>query len=231
MPTKIHTRLQALQIKLHAESKRGVLIVLQAMDAGGKDGTIRKVFGPLNPHWVRVSDFKAPTGSDLARDYLWRIHRAIPKRGTIGIFNRSYYEDVLIARVNNLADRSTINQRYDQINAFETHLTENGYTVIKFYLHISKAEQRERLQARLDEPDKRWKFNPSDLEVRQRWNAYMTAYGKAITNCNQPCAPWHLIPADRKWARNVLVGRIVLAHLEAMDLKIPDPDLSHITIK
>jgi len=226
----IHERLKELQILLHAESRRSLLVVLQAMDAGGKDGTIRNVFGPLNPHWVTVSDFKAPTGAELARDYLWRIHDAVPRRGNIGIFNRSHYEDVLIARVRGLVPAGAIRRRYRQINEFERLLAENGVTILKFYLHISHKEQRHRFQARLDEPDKRWKFSRGDLAERKLWPQYMAAYELALRKCSTRHAPWYCIPANKKWARNVLIARTVLATLESMSPQFPKPDLDGVTI-
>lgn len=217
----IHDELQSLQVALHAEGKRSLLVVLQAVDAGGKDGTIRKVFGPLNPHWVRVTDFKAPTPAELAHDYLWRVHQAVPARGTIGIFNRSHYEDVLIARVRELAPADEIKRRYRQIVEFERNLVENGTTILKFYLHISKAEQRKRFKARIEEPDKRWKFNPADLAERDLWPQYMDAYERALSLTSTNHAPWFVIPSDRKWSRNVLVAEIVVNALRAMRPKHP----------
>jgi len=227
----IHARLKELQAALYAERSRSVLIVLQAMDAGGKDSTIRRVFGPLNPHWVQVTDFKAPTAQELAHDYLWRIHNAIPPKGKIGIFNRSHYEDVLVVRVHKLAPAKAILKRYEQINAFERHLTENGVTILKFCLHISKDEQRDRFQDRLDRPEKHWKFNPRDLEERKLWPAYRRAYNLALTKCSTSHAPWHIIPADRKWSRDVIIARIVLATLESMKITFPKPEPWNVTIE
>jgi len=222
----IQHRLINLHTRLHAEGKRSLLVVLQAMDAGGKDGTIRKVFGPLNGHWLGVTDFKAPTDAELARDYLWRIHAAMPKRGTIGIFNRSHYEDVLIARVRGLAPAGAIRRRYEQINAFEKHLTENGVTILKIHLQISKKEQRQRFEDRISEPDKRWKFSTQDVEERKHWSKYMDAYEMALQKCSTRHAPWYIVPADRKWARNVIIARIVLDALEAMAPQIPEVNLT-----
>jgi len=226
----IHARLKELQIILHAEAKRSILVVLQAMDAGGKDGTIRNVFGPLNPHWVHVTDFRAPTAAELARDYLWRVHNAVPPRGTIGIFNRSHYEDVLVVRVHRLAPKAAIARRYEQINAFEKHLAENGTTILKFHLHISKREQKKRLQARLDHPTKHWKFNPNDVRERKHWPLYMESYEKALRKCSTPHAPWYCIPANRKWARNLHIARTVLSTLESLSLQYPKPDLDGVTV-
>jgi PPK2 family polyphosphate:nucleotide phosphotransferase len=214
-------RLSELQRVFYAECKHSILVVLQAMDTGGKDGTIRHVFGPLNPQGVRVSSFKAPSAEELAHDFLWRIHVKTPKKGMIRIFNRSHYEDVLVVRVHNLVPKREVDRRYGQINAFEKHLTENGTTVLKFCLHISKKEQKERLQARLARPDKHWKFNSADLAERKLWNQYERAYERAISECSMPWAPWYVIPSDRKWYRNYAVARIVIETLESMKLRYP----------
>jgi PPK2 family polyphosphate:nucleotide phosphotransferase len=216
-----HVRLQEQQAMLFAQGKRAVLVVIQAMDTGGKDGLIRGVFGPLNPQGVRVTGFKRPTEEELAHDFLWRVHRACPRKGMIGVFNRSHYEDVLVARVHRLVEPEVVKQRYRQINAFERHLSENGTTILKFMLHISKEEQRERLQARLDEPDKNWKFNKGDLAERKRWQDYMAAFQDAIHACHSRWAPWYIIPADRKWYRNYAVSEIVRRTLDDMDLAFP----------
>jgi PPK2 family polyphosphate:nucleotide phosphotransferase len=230
---KITQRINELQEILYAEGKHSLLVVLQAMDTGGKDGTIRHVFGPLNPQGVQVSSFKAPTTEELARDFLWRIHSQTPKKGMIRIFNRSHYEDVLVVRVHNLAPKKEIEQRYEQINAFEKHLTENGTTILKFFLNISKDEQKERLQARLDRPDKHWKFSSGDLAERKLWSQYQRAYEKAVSECSTPWAPWYVIPADRKWYRNYSIARIVLETLEGMNLRYPkaEPGLDQIVIE
>jgi PPK2 family polyphosphate:nucleotide phosphotransferase len=220
---RITRKLVALQGVLYAEGRHAVLIVLQAMDTGGKDGTIRHVFGPLNPQGVAVTGFKVPTPDELAHDYLWRVHRDVPPKGTIRIFNRSHYEDVLVARVHGLAPMREIDRRYEQINAFERYLTQNGVTILKFFLNIGKAEQKRRLEARLTRSDKQWKFNPGDLAERRRWGAYMRAYEKAISACGTPWAPWHVIPADCKWYRNYAVARIVLETLQGMKLRYPAP--------
>ena len=225
-------RLVALQQMLYAQSKHAVLVVLQAMDTGGKDGTIRRVFGPLNPQGVQVASFKAPTAEELAHDFLWRIHAVTPRTGMIRVFNRSHYEDVLIARVHKLAPREILERRYRQINDFERHLTENGVTIIKCYLHISRDEQRERLQARIDTPDKHWKFNRQDLAERKRWNDYQRAYELALTRCNTRWAPWHVIPADHKWYRDLAVAAVVRSALEKLNLKFPkaDPTLAGLRV-
>ncbi len=217
-------RMAELQNTLYAEGKHALLVVLQAMDTGGKDGTIRHVFGPLNPQGVRVSSFKAPSPTELAHDFLWRIHTKVPRKGMIGIFNRSHYEDVLVVRVHDLAPRKVVAKRYAQINAFEKHLTDNGVTILKFCLHISKDEQKERLQSRLDRPDKHWKFSVGDLAERKLWNRYQRAYEKAISECSTSWAPWHVIPSDRKWYRNYAVARTVLDTLEGMKLRYPKPE-------
>lgn len=212
------------QDKIYAEGKRALLVVLQGVDSAGKDGTVRHVFNQTGPLGVTVTSFRPPSERELAHDFLWRAHLACPRRGFIGIFNRSHYEDVLVGRIRELAPKKAIEQRYEQINAFEKTLVENGTTVLKFMLHISKEEQRERLQARLDEPESRWKFNPADLEDRKLWNQYQTAYELMLRRCSTAWAPWHVIPADRKWARNAAVAAIVRATLEAMSPEYPKPD-------
>jgi PPK2 family polyphosphate:nucleotide phosphotransferase len=212
------------QDKLYAEGKRALLVVLQGTDTSGKDGTIRRVFNETGPLGVTVTAFRRPSEEELAHDFLWRAHLACPRRGVIGIFNRSHYEDVLVGRVRKLAPPEAIEQRYDQINAFEKMLAENGTTILKFMLHISKEEQRERLQERLDEPKSRWKFNPGDLEDRKLWDAYQVAYELMLERCSTAWAPWYVIPADRKWARNAAVGAIVRETLEAMAPQYPKPD-------
>ncbi len=220
---KIREELTELQEILYAQGKYAILILFQAMDTGGKDGTIRHVFGPLNPQGVRVVNFKAPYGTELEHDYLWRIHKEIPRKGMIGIFNRSHYEDVLIARVHNLVPDEEIEKRYPQINAFEKYLTENNVLIIKFLLHISKKEQKGRLEKRLQKPDKQWKFDKSDLEERKHWNNYMQAFDKALNECSTQHAPWYVIPANRKWARDLMVGSITLERMKLLDLNYPEP--------
>jgi len=210
-----------LQDRLYAEGKRSLLVILQGTDTSGKDGTIRNVFNATGPLGVSVTAFKRPTEDELAHDYLWRAHLACPRRGTIGIFNRSHYEDVLVAKVRRLAPEDEIEQRYGQINAFERMLVENGTTILKFMLHISKAEQAERLQERLDDPRKHWKFNPGDLEDREHWDDFQKAYETVLHRCSTEWAPWYVIPADRKWARNAAIARIVRATLEDMDPQYP----------
>ncbi len=226
-------RIDELQDAMYAQQRHALLCVFQAMDCGGKDGTIRKVFGPVDPLGVVATSFKKPSERELAQDYLWRVHQAVPAKGLIGVFNRSHYEDVLVVRVHGLAPAAAIDRRYDQINAFERHLTENGVTILKFFLHISKAEQKKRLQERLDDPKKRWKFNPADLAARARWSQYMAAYETALARCSTRWAPWYAIPADRNWYRNAVVARIVRRTLEGLDPTFPQPseDLSKIVIE
>jgi PPK2 family polyphosphate:nucleotide phosphotransferase len=226
-------RIDALQDVMYAQGTQALLCIFQAMDCGGKDGTIRKVFGHVDPIGIAATAFKKPSERELTQDYLWRVHQAAPPRGFIGIFNRSHYEDVLVVRVHRLAPAAAIEQRYDQINAFEKHLSENGVTILKFFLHISKEEQRARLQERIDDPKKRWKFNPGDLAERTRWRQYMDAYEIALRRCSTRWAPWHVIPADRNWYRNAAVARIVRRTLEGMDLAYPKPagDFSKIVVK
>jgi PPK2 family polyphosphate:nucleotide phosphotransferase len=213
------------QPKLYAEGKRKLLIVLQAMDAGGKDSTIRKIFRGVNPQGVTVSSFKAPSHEDLAHDYLWRIHRRVPKQGMIGVFNRSHYEDVLVVRVENLVPEDVWRPRYEQINQFEKMLTDSGTTVLKFFLHISKDEQRERFQARIDNPKKHWKFSAEDLNKRKDWDAYMSAYQEMLAKCSTVDAPWHVIPADQKWYRNLAISRVVVDALRKLSPQYPESDL------
>jgi PPK2 family polyphosphate:nucleotide phosphotransferase len=216
--------IDALQDKLWAERKRSLLVVLQGIDTAGKDGTVRGVFGQCGPLGVCVTPFGKPSEEELAHDYLWRVHTAVPKKGIIGVFNRSHYEDVLVVRVRKLAPAKAIERRYDQINAFERTLIENGVTVLKFMLHISKDEQRERLQERLDEPAKNWKFNPADLEDRALWGEYEKAYETVLERCSTEHAPWRVIPADKKWRRNAIIASIVRGTLEAMAPDYPKPD-------
>jgi PPK2 family polyphosphate:nucleotide phosphotransferase len=221
-----------LQRVLWAQSHHKLLVVLQAMDTGGKDGTIRRVFGRSNPQGVRVANFKAPTRIELAHDYLWRVHAQSPATGEIVVFNRSHYEDVLIVRVLGLVPQERWQRRYDHIAAFEQLLADEGTTILKFYLHISKERQRERLQARLDDPDKLWKFNRGDLDHRALWPEYMEAYRDAIVRTSTEDAPWFIVPSDRKWYRNLVVAETVAATLRGLDLAYPpaEDDLDGITI-
>jgi PPK2 family polyphosphate:nucleotide phosphotransferase len=216
--------IDALQDRLFAERRRALLVVLQGIDTSGKDGTVRGVFNACGPLGVRVTPFGRPTEMELSHDYLWRVHQAAPPKGMIGIWNRSHYEDVLVVKVRGLAPSEAVAQRYDQINAFEKHLAENGTTILKFMLHISKNEQKQRLQDRLDDPAKHWKFNPGDLEDRKLWSDYEAAYEEAIVRCSTPWAPWRVIPADKKWRRNALIAAVVRQTLEAMDPRYPEAD-------
>lgn len=220
---QLKARLAELQQVLYAEHRHKVLVVLQAMDTGGKDGVIRNVFSGINPQGMRVHGFKAPTPAELDHDYLRRVHAEVPGKGEIGVFNRSHYEDVLITRVHGWVDDKTAKRRFRQINDFEAMLVEEGTTVLKFFLHISKDEQRRRLEDRLADVSKQWKFNPGDLDERARWDDYMAAYEAAINATSTPHAPWHVVPADRKWIRDVYVASVLVQQLEALNLRYPDP--------
>ena len=221
-----HGRLFDLQERLFAENKRSILVVLQAMDTGGKDGTITHVIGDLNPQGVHITSFKQPTPEEKRHGFLWRIRRSLPEPGVVGIFNRSHYEDVLIARVHALADPKVIERRYQQINEFEKEVVKSGTTIIKFCLHISYDEQRRRLLDRLDDPDKHWKFHETDIDERRYWDDYMSAYGIAITKCSTKWAPWYVIPANDKDYRNWAVAKIVRDTLADMDPQYPKPKLN-----
>ncbi|MEO6211793.1 MAG: PPK2 family polyphosphate kinase [Gemmatimonadaceae bacterium] len=222
---KLRTRLGELQNAFYAESKRSLLVVLQARDAGGKDGTIRRVFSSVNPQGCSVTSFKAPSHAELAHDYLWRVHSAVPAHGMIGIFNRSHYEDILAVRVHKLAPKKVWNARYDQINDFERYLTENGVTILKFFLHVSKEEQRVRLRERLTDESKNWKFQEADLAERDLWADYTAAYADIFRKCSTKYAPWFIVPADRKHARDYLVLEKIVSTLEHMNPKYPEADL------
>jgi PPK2 family polyphosphate:nucleotide phosphotransferase len=217
---------------MYAENKHSLLIVLQAMDTGGKDGTIAHVMDGVNPQGCEVTSFKVPSADELAHDYLWRIHKVVPPKRMIGIFNRSHYEDVLVVRVHSLVPNQVWSQRYDQINQFEKHLTENGVTVLKFFLHISKEEQKKRLQARINDPTKQWKFAAGDLKERELWDEYIAAYEDAINLTSTPWAPWYVVPANRKWYRNLVVARVITEALRGFDMQWPKPaeDLSKVVI-
>jgi PPK2 family polyphosphate:nucleotide phosphotransferase len=218
-------RLTDLQYRLYAEQARSVLIVLQALDAGGKDGTVRHVFGALNPQGADVHAFKAPTPEEAAHDFLWRVHKVTPAHGHIGIFNRSHYEDVLVVRVHDLVPKDVWSKRYDRIVEFEKNLAQGGTHVIKFFLHISKDEQLRRLRARLDDPRKQWKVAESDFVERAFWDDYQKAYEDALERCSTKRAPWYVIPADHKWFRNLAVARIVADTLSDLDMKFPKPSM------
>ena len=214
-------RIRALQERLYAEHRRSLLVVLQAIDTGGKDGTIRNVFEGVNPQGCRVWSFKVPSAEELDHDFLWRYHAKAPGRGMIGVFNRSHYEDVLVVRVKHLVPEEVWRGRYALINDFERLLTESGTTLLKVFLHISKDEQKARLEARIADPDKHWKFDPADLVEREAWDAYKAAFDDALARCSTPYAPWHVVPANRKWYRNLAVARTLADTLEAMDPRFP----------
>jgi PPK2 family polyphosphate:nucleotide phosphotransferase len=220
---KLRCKLQDLQEILYAQARHAVLVVFQAMDTGGKDGAIRHVFGGVNPQGCSVHSFKVPSATEAAHDFLWRIHAAVPGRGVIGIFNRSHYESVLVERVKRLVPELTWSRRFEHINNFERMLTDDGVTIIKFFLHISKAEQKERLEARLSDPSKHWKFNPGDLAERKLWGKYMKAYQDAIEKCSTTHAPWYIVPSDKKWFRNWVVSSIIVQTMERLHLRFPSP--------
>ncbi|MBN2582515.1 MAG: polyphosphate kinase 2 family protein [Planctomycetes bacterium] len=217
-------RLGELQYLLYAEGKRSLLVVLQGMDAGGKDGVIRHVMTGVNPQGCRVTSFKTPTPEELAHDFLWRIHKAAPRKGEIGVFNRSHYEDVLVVRVHNLVPKAVWSRRYRRINEFERLLADGGVHVVKFFLHVSKDEQFKRLRERLKNPARHWKVNPNDFEERRLWDDYMRAYEAALSRCSTEAAPWFVIPADHKWFRDLAVSEILVSAMERLDMKFPAPD-------
>ena len=217
-------QLADLQARLAAEATRGVLFVLQAMDAGGKDGTIHSVFTGVNPQGVRVVSFKAPAGRETQQDYLWRVHQVCPARGEIAIFNRSHYEDVLVVRVHDFVPEERWRKRYRHIREFERMLHDEGTTIVKVMLHISADEQRQRLQERVDDPTKRWKFRAGDLDDRKRWDDFQAAYDEALTETSTEWAPWYVVPADRNWVRDVAVAKILVHHLTELDPQYPEAD-------
>lgn len=219
---KLRKELADLQHTLYAEGKRKMLVVFQAMDAGGKDSAIRRVFKGVNPQGVRVTSFKVPSAEERAHGFLWRIHKAAPRTGMIGVFNRSHYEDVLVVRVNEIVPEAVWRTRYDSINQFEQMLTDAGTTILKFYLHISLDEQKRRFQDRLDKPHKRWKFDLGDLEKRKHWDDYMAAYEDALGRCSTETAPWYVIPSDNKWYRNLAISRILVGKMREMDPQFPE---------
>ncbi len=218
---KLIASLDGLQERLYANATRSLLIVLQGMDTSGKDGTIKSVMSGVNPQGCKVVAFKAPSKDELAHDFLWRVHREVPPKGYIGIFNRSHYEDVLITRVHGWVSGKAVKRRFDQIKEFEELLTESGTTVLKFFLHISKDEQKERLEARIADPEKRWKWNSGDLEERKLWNEYLKAFEDVMSATSTDCAPWYIVPANRKWYRNLVVADRIVNVLENMKLKTP----------
>jgi PPK2 family polyphosphate:nucleotide phosphotransferase len=225
--TPLVERLARWQVALYAEGRRALLVVLQGRDAAGKDGVVRRVFGPLDARGLVVTPFKRPTDYELAHDYLWRVHRAVPIRGTIGVFNRSHYEDVLVVRVHRLVPRQVWSRRYEQINAFEKLLTDEGVTILKFFLHISRAEQKARLLERLKDPTKNWKFDVVDLEERHRWPAYTRAIEDMLSRTSTPWAPWYLVPANRKASRDLMVAEVIAREMDRMHPRFPrvDPEV------
>ena len=229
---ELNRRLEELQELLYAEGRHKLLVVLQAPDTGGKDGVIRHVFDGTNPQGVKVASFKKPTSEELSRDYLWRVHARTPGTGDITIFNRSHYEDVLVVRVHGLVPEERWARRYDHINSFEKLLFDEGTTIVKFFLHISKEEQARRLQARIDDPTKRWKFRLGDLDDRERWDDYQDAYQEMLARTSTDHAPWYVVPADRKWFRNLLVATVLVETLERLGMSFPEPeeDLSGVII-
>ena len=229
--TEIHDHIHGLQERLYAEGTRSLLVVLQAIDAGGKDGTIKHVFGALNPASCRVVSFKVPSEEERSHDFLWRVHAKAPAQGEVVVFNRSHYEDVLVVRVHDLVAEDVWRPRFDLINDFEANLVAAGTRIVKLYLHISKEEQAERFQARLDDPSKRWKFRKGDLDERARWDDYVAAFEDALSHCSTEAAPWYVVPADRKWYRNWAVNRILAETLEDMDPQYPPAeDLTGVVI-
>jgi len=218
-------RIDKLQYLLYADHKRALLIVLQGLDAAGKDGTIRHVMTGCNPQGCHVTSFKTPSAEESSHDFLWRVHHAIPEYGDIGIFNRSHYEDVLVVRVHNLVPKRVWSARYEQINKFEEILHGNNVKIIKFFLHISRDEQKKRFELRIKDPDRQWKLSESDFDERKFWDDYVEAYEDALTQCGTPHAPWYIIPANKKWFRNLAVSHIVAETLDAMDMKFPLPSV------
>ena len=217
-------QLAELQARLYAESKRALLVVFQARDAGGKDGAIKRVFGPLNPQGSYVASFRAPTVTELAHDYLWRVHNVVPEKGYIGIFNRSHYEDVLVPRIEELVPPKVWRKRYRQINDFERMLAENGVTILKFFLHVSRDEQKKRFLERIEQPEKNWKFSAADVRERGHWDAYMDAYQRMIRETASKEAPWYVVPADNKWFTRLVVAAAVVEALASLDLHYPEID-------
>ncbi len=230
---RLRARIGVLQDKLYANTDRALLVILQGMDCSGKDGATKSLLDAVNPAGTEVISFKAPTSEELAHDFLWRIHRVVPHYGRIGVFNRSHYEDVLIVRVLGLRPKEVWKSRFDLINAFEHQLVENGYTLLKFFLHISRDEQARRLEERLQDKNKNWKFEAGDLKMREHWDGFMDAYEDVLNKCSTQAARWHLVPADKKWYRDLVIARRVVEAMEAMDLKWPAAreDLSKITVK
>jgi PPK2 family polyphosphate:nucleotide phosphotransferase len=221
----LNDELMALQELLYAQNQHKILVVLQGMDTAGKDGVIRHVFSGVNPQGVRIANFKAPTEEELAHDYLWRVHKQTPRRGEIVIFNRSHYEDVLVVRVHNLVPKKIWSRRYQHINSFERLLAEEGTIILKFFLHIDMDEQKRRFQARLEDPSKQWKFRIGDLEERKRWPDYMKAYEDVLTKTSTDWAPWYIVPSNRKWYRNLVIGSLLISGMKSLKMNYPSPDL------
>ncbi len=228
---RLGLRLSELQSVLFAEHKHAVLVVLQAMDGGGKDGTIHKVMAAMNPQGCSVVGFKVPTAEELSHDYLWRIHKVAPAKGSLAVFNRSHYEDVLVVRVHNLVGKEVWSKRYAEINEFERLLANSGTTVVKFFLHISKDEQLQRFHDRLDQPDKQWKISDSDYTERELWDDYQQAYCDALSKCSFNYAPWYVIPANNKWFRDLAVSHILVDTLEGLKMKYPPPSVDLAAIR
>lgn len=224
-------RIDNLQYRLGAERKQALLIVLQGLDTAGKDGTIRHVMTGMNPQGCKVTSFKVPTTEEAAHDFLWRVHKAVPELGEVGIFNRSHYEDVLVVRVHKLVPKEVWSERYDQINQFESILAANGVRILKFFLHISKDEQRKRLMQRIDDPGRQWKISEADFHERKFWNDYTDAYEHAIAKCSTEDAPWFIIPSNKKWFRNLAVSHVIAETLEDMNPKFPPPTVDVSKIK
>jgi len=220
----LNQHLEALQEALYAENRHRLLVVLQATDTGGKDGTIRHVFDGTNPQGVKVASFKKPSSKELAHDYLWRVHQKVPARGEITIFNRSHYEEILVVRVHNLVPEEQWSRRYEHINAFERMLADEGTTILKFFLHISKEEQKERLESRLARPEKNWKFSRGDLAERRLWDQYQSAFADMLSRTSTEWAPWYVVPADSKWYRNLVISQVLVDTLESFDMKYPEPE-------
>ncbi|MBK8804985.1 MAG: polyphosphate kinase 2 family protein [Fibrobacteres bacterium] len=229
----IRPRLRDLQERFYAEGRRGLVVVFQAMDTGGKDGAVRNLFTGVDPAGVDVTGFKSPTGAELAHDYLWRLHQKVPSRGKIGVWNRSHYEDILAVRVRRLVPEEVWKRRFGHVNDFERMLTDEGFVVVKYFLHISHDTQKRRLEERLADPSKHWKFDPSDLEDRELWTEYQHAYEDVFEKCSTSWAPWRIVPADRKWARNLALMQDMVEILEGLDPRPPASkfDLSKITIR
>lgn len=222
---RLHAEMNEFQYKIHAEKKQALLIVLQAMDAGGKDGTIRDVMYGFNPQGCKVIPFRTPTTMELSHDFLWRVHKAVPAKGEIGIFNRSHYGDILVVKIHNLVPPKQWSKRYDHINDFERMLTDEGTRILKIFLHISKAEQKKRLDKRINNPLKHWKVDESDFKERRYWDKYIEAHQQMLEKCSTAYAPWYVVPSDRKWYRNWAVAQIIIKNLQQMNPKMPKPSI------